>query len=245
MKRSIVLLSGGLDSATVAAKALSEGDELTALSINYGQRNVRELRCATRQVEIFGIRRHFTVAVNLALWCRTELTGHEDGAHEGATPSGNPSRGSYVPGRNAVFIAMALSLAEAERADAVYLGFTAADVLYPDTQEAFLRAFGQLSSVFSDFRAGLPELSAPLIKQDKAGVVRLALELGVPIEETWSCFRSGETHCGVCGACRIRDFALIKAGRPELATPGGRAAYSEGAEEATRLFWRFALRDAE
>jgi 7-cyano-7-deazaguanine synthase len=243
MNSSVVLLSGGLDSATVAAKALAEGEDVTALSINYGQKNARELQCAARLVEIFGIRNHFAVNVNLALWCRTELTGKEDDADAGATGQGAPSSGSYVPGRNTVLIAIALSLAEARKADAIYVGFNAADTLYSDTSARFLRAFGQFSSAFSDFDVKLPRLIAPLIDKDKVGVVRAALELGVPIDETWSCFRAGESHCGLCGACRTRDFALIKAGRPELATPEGRASYAGGVERATRYFWRFALRD--
>jgi 7-cyano-7-deazaguanine synthase len=244
MRRAVVLFSGGLDSATIAANALAEGDEIVALSVNYGQKNVRELECAAKLVRTFGIRDHFTVDADLAQWCRTDVTRRDDAVVAGTAARESPPAASYVPGRNTVLIAIALSLAEAKKADTIYLGFNAADVLYPDTQASYLKAFDHFAPVFAGFNIKLPELVAPLIEKDKLGVVRLALELGVPIEETWSCFHAGETHCGCCGACRIRDFALIKAGRPDLATPEGRASYADGSDRAAHLFWRFALRDS-
>jgi 7-cyano-7-deazaguanine synthase len=125
-----------------------------------------------------------------------------------------------VPGRNTVFIALALSLAEARGAEAVVLGVNAIDYSgYPDCRPDYLEAFQGLADLAT--RAGReghgPRLWAPLVHWGKTEIVREALRLGVPIASTWSCYSGGAVPCGLCDSCRIRDAALREAGRPDLA----------------------------
>lgn len=222
--KAVVLLSGGLDSATCAAQALADGFEVIALSFDYGQRHDKELLAAQAIAQALGVCDHRLVKVNLAQWGGSSLTDEAiavpvDGVQTGEIPS------TYVPGRNTVFIAIALSLAEAQNAEAIYLGINAVDYSgYPDCRPAYLSAFQTLATLSS--KAGLegraPTLVAPLVMDSKADIVRRALRLGVPIEITWSCYKGDQTPCGQCDSCRIRDDALIQAGRQDLATAVGR-----------------------
>ncbi|NJK60526.1 MAG: 7-cyano-7-deazaguanine synthase QueC [Oscillatoriales cyanobacterium SM2_1_8] len=227
MKRAVVLLSGGLDSATVAAQALTDGFEVLALSFRYGQRHVRELRSARTVAKALGIGEHFIVDVKLNAWGGSALTDEAIAVPtEGVQPGTIPV--TYVPGRNTVFIALALSLAEAREAVAIYLGINAVDYSgYPDCRPEYLAAFQGLAALSSKVgvEGQVPRLVAPLIGDTKVDIVRRAIALGVPIAQTRSCYQDTELPCGVCDACRIRDRALMEAGCPDLATPVGRAGY--------------------
>ncbi|MDJ0596422.1 MAG: 7-cyano-7-deazaguanine synthase QueC [Pleurocapsa sp. MO_226.B13] len=218
MNKAVVLLSGGLDSATTAAIAIADGYEAIALSFRYGQRHEKELEAAKKIAKALKIREHFTVDVNLSQWGGSSLTDPSMTIpQEGLQPDIIPS--TYVPGRNTVFIAIALSLAEAKQAQAIYLGINAVDYSgYPDCRPEYLQAYQQLANLSS--KAGIegnaPQLIAPLVKDSKVDIVRRALELGVPIADTWSCYQGGEVPCGLCDSCRIRDRALIEAGCSNL-----------------------------
>ena len=220
MNKAIVLLSGGLDSATTAAIAIAQGYEAIALSFCYGQRHKKELEAAQKVAKALGIKDHFIVDVNLSDWGGSSLTDASmDIPQAGLQPNIIPS--TYVPGRNTVFIAIALSLAEAKAARAIYLGINAVDYSgYPDCRPEYLQAFQQLANLSS--KAGIegnaPQLIAPLVEDSKADIVRRALKLNVPIADTWSCYQGGETPCGLCDSCRIRDRALIEVGRFDLAS---------------------------
>lgn len=219
-KKAVVLLSGGLDSSTTAAIAqLEDGFEVTALSFRYGQRHTIELEQAQKIAQHFGLK-HFVVDVNIAQWGGSALTDESidvptHGTEDGTIPP------TYVPGRNTVFISIGLSLAEAIEAERVYLGINAVDYSgYPDCRPEYLSAFQTLADLAT--KAGLEgkgaKLHAPLVLMTKVDIVKKALELGVPIDQTWSCYQGGSEPCGVCDSCRIRDKALIEAGRPDLAT---------------------------
>lgn len=218
MNRAVALLSGGLDSATTAAIAIADGYEVIALSFRYGQRHEKELEAAKNIVKALAIKEHFITDIDLSQWGGSSLTDKSIAIpQEGVKPDVIPS--TYVPGRNTVFIAIALSLAEAKNAQAIYLGINAVDYSgYPDCRPEYLAAYQQLANLSS--KAGVegnaPQLIAPLVKDSKADIVRRALELNVPIVDTWSCYQGGETPCGVCDSCRIRDLALIEAGREDL-----------------------------
>jgi 7-cyano-7-deazaguanine synthase len=233
--KAIVLLSGGLDSATSAAQAIADGYELIALSLHYGQRHERELVAAKRIAEHLGIKEHFVMDVNLSQWGGSALTDEAvavptEGVQSGVIPV------TYVPGRNTVFLAIALSLAEAKGAEAVYLGINAVDYSgYPDCRPEYLEAVQHLATLSS--KAGLegkaPKLVAPLVMDSKVDIVRRALQLGLPIELTWSCYQGEDEPCGVCDSCRIRDKALIDAGRPDLATLVGQELYRQACSVAS------------
>jgi 7-cyano-7-deazaguanine synthase len=218
MNKAVILLSGGLDSATTAAIAIADGYEAIALSFRYGQRHQRELQAASIIANKLNIQEHFIIDVNLSQWGGSSLTDRsmtlpQDGVQPDIIPS------TYVPGRNTVFIAIALSLAEAKNATAIYLGINAVDYSgYPDCRPEYLHLYQQLANISS--KAGIeghaPQLIAPLVHDSKADIVRRALKLNVPIADTWSCYQGEETPCGVCDSCRIRDRALIEVGRSDL-----------------------------
>lgn len=222
-RKAVVLLSGGLDSATVAAQAQADGYGVIALSCRYGQRHERELQSANRVVQHLGIGEHHVVEVNLAQWGGSSLTDPVLALPQ--TPEqADVIPSTYVPGRNTVFIALALSLAEAKGAEAVYLGINAIDYSgYPDCRPEYLAAYQVLAGLSS--KVGVEgqaiALVAPLVNDTKVDIVRRAVRLGVPIADTWSCYAGGAEPCGQCDSCRIRDRALIEAGYPELATPIG------------------------
>ena len=159
--------------------------------------------------------------MNLAAWGGSALTDpHIPVPEEGVQANTIPS--TYVPGRNTVFIALGLSLAEARGARRLVLGVNAIDYSgYPDCRPDYLEAFQTLANLAT--RSGREghgaRLWAPLVTLTKSEIVREALRLGVPIDSTWSCYQGGEQPCGVCDSCRIRDQALRDAGRPELCSP--------------------------
>ena len=215
---AIALLSGGLDSATAAALAQEAGDHVIGLSFDYGQRHRRELKAAATVAAHLNLAEHHQVNVNLAAWGGSALTDPNQtvptsGVEEGIIPA------TYVPGRNTVFIAIGLSLAETRGAERLVLGVNAVDYSgYPDCRPDYLEAFQKLAALSS--KAGReghgPQLWAPLVQWSKTRIVEEALRLGVPIHETWSCYSGANQACGVCDSCRIRDSALREAGRPDL-----------------------------
>jgi len=222
---AIALLSGGLDSATAAALAQEAGYRVIGLSFDYGQRHRRELEAARQVAASLGLAEHHTISVNLAAWGGSALTDADiavptTGVQAGVIPS------TYVPGRNTVFIALGLSLAEARGAERLVLGVNAVDYSgYPDCRPDYLAAFQSLADLAS--RAGREghgaQLWAPLVHWSKTEIVRQAQRLGVPIASTWSCYSGGAEPCGLCDSCRIRDDALVEAGRPDLASGAVRA----------------------
>ncbi|ANV83162.1 7-cyano-7-deazaguanine synthase QueC [Picosynechococcus sp. PCC 7003] len=218
MKRAVVLLSGGLDSATSAAQAIADGYEVIALSFRYGQKHSRELSAAQKIAEHLGITEHFVMDVSLSQWGGSSLTDVNQAIPQSGVQTGDiPS--TYVPGRNTVFLAIALSLAEAKQAEAIYLGINAVDYSgYPDCRPEYLAAYQKLADLSSKvgIEGHAPQLVAPLVLDTKVEIIQKAVKLGVPIAATWSCYQGGERPCGLCDSCRIRDEALIKAGYPEL-----------------------------
>ncbi|GBF81159.1 7-cyano-7-deazaguanine synthase QueC [Aphanothece sacrum] len=226
--KAVVLLSGGLDSATSAAIAAKDGYHVIALSFRYGQRHQRELDSALKIAQALDIQEHYIIDVNLAQWGGSSLTDTfielpQTGVNAHIIPS------TYVPGRNTVFIAIALSLAEAKEAQAIYLGINAVDYSgYPDCRSDYLQAYQMLANLSS--KASLdgkaPQLIAPLIKDSKVDIIHRAISLKVPISDTWSCYQGDSEPCGLCDSCRIRDRALIDAGYPELATVKGQELYN-------------------
>ena len=221
---AIALLSGGLDSATAAALAIEAGCRVIGLSFDYGQRHRRELQAAAAVAEALGLAEHHTISVNLAAWGGSSLTEPRQVIPTGGVESGViPS--TYVPGRNTVFIALGLSLAEARGAGQLVLGVNAVDYSgYPDCRPDYLAAFQTLADLAS--KAGREghgaRLWAPLVEWSKTRIVEEALRLNVPIATTWSCYSGGSEPCGQCDSCRIRDAALIEAGRADLASASAR-----------------------
>ena len=216
---AVVLLSGGLDSATVLAIARDEGYAVHALVVDYGQRHRHELEAAKKLSEEAGI--PFRVMpLDLRVFGGSALTDDIDVPHgrdESEMQEDIPV--TYVPARNLIFLSLALGFAETIGAKDLFLGVNAVDYSgYPDCRPDYLNAFQTLADLAS--KAGREghgaQLWAPLVQWSKVRIVEEALRLGVPIETTWSCYSGGSHPCGVCDSCRIRDAALLEAGRPDL-----------------------------
>jgi 7-cyano-7-deazaguanine synthase len=216
MPKTVVLLSGGLDSYTAAAIAAARGDALYALTFRYGQIHHRELEAARSVAASLRVSRHLVLDLDLAAIGGSSLTGHGDIPKD--RPPGAPDIPStYVPARNTIFLAVALGWAEAVGADAIVLGINAVDYSgYPDCRPEFLGAFEKLAALAT--RAGLegraPRIEAPLINASKAAIIRMGLDLGLDYGLTHSCYDPAPdgAPCGRCDSCRLRAAGFAEAG---------------------------------
>lgn len=212
--RAVVLLSGGMDSATCLALARRDGCECHALSFDYGQRHRAELEAAAGIARELGAMEHRTLTIGLGEFGGSALTDPQLAVptHSGA---GIPI--TYVPARNTVFLAFALGLAEVLDADRIYAGMNAVDYSgYPDCRPAYLEAFQQLANLAT--RRGVEGrpivVHTPLLMMSKAEIVRTGVALGVDFGATVSCYQAtavGEA-CGNCDACRLRRAGFAAAG---------------------------------
>lgn len=213
-KKAVVLLSGGLDSATVLAIARAQGRETYALSVAYGQRHVAELKAAAKQARALGARRHQVIGVNLDAVGGSALTDRRIKVPERAT-RGIPV--TYVPARNTLFLSLALGWAEVLGARDIYIGVNAVDYSgYPDCRPEFIAAFRKLARVAT--KAGVEgggfRIHTPLIRLTKAQIIRKGTALGVDFGRTVSCYQADAKGraCGRCDSCRIRCDGFAAAG---------------------------------
>jgi 7-cyano-7-deazaguanine synthase len=217
-RKVVVLLSGGLDSATVLAIARARGHEPYALSVAYGQRHAAELAAARRVAKALKVRRHLVIDVNLDAVGGSALTDRRVPVPE------RPTRGipaTYVPARNTLFLALALGWAESLGARDIYIGVNAVDYSgYPDCRPEFIRAFQQLSRLAT--KAGVESgrgfrIHAPLIRWSKARIIRRGARLGVDYALTVSCYQADARGraCGRCDSCRLRREGFRAAGLPD------------------------------
>jgi 7-cyano-7-deazaguanine synthase len=208
--RAVVLLSGGMDSATSAAVAIDRGFEVYALSFRYGQRHATELEAARRVAERLGVRRHVVLDIDLRAFGGSALTGDLDVPKD--TPLeriGSSIPATYVPARNTIFLSFALGWAETLGASDIFLGANALDYSgYPDCRPEYIEAFERMANLAT--RAGVEggrlRIHTPLISLSKAEIVKLGASLGVDYSLTWSCYDPGKdgTACGRCDACILR-----------------------------------------
>ena len=213
-KRAIVLVSGGLDSATCLAIAQAEGYACYALSFDYGQRSVSELRAAERLAEAAGVAEHRTLPIDMGAIGGSALTDRTIAVPEEET-EGIPV--TYVPARNTVFLSYALAWAEVVEADAIFIGVNALDYSgYPDCRPEYINAFQALMDLAT--KAGVEgdtiELRTPLIDLTKAEIIDVGLQLGVDYSATVSCYQADEQGraCGLCDSCRLRRKGFADAG---------------------------------
>jgi 7-cyano-7-deazaguanine synthase len=217
MKKAVILLSGGLDSATTLAIARAQGFACYALSLDYGQRHRAELAAAARLAVREGVVAHKVIALDLGQIGGSALT---DPAI--AVPD-KPTQGipvTYVPARNTVFLSLALAWSEVLEARDLFIGVNAVDYSgYPDCRPAFIAAFERLANLAT--RAGVEGsrfvIHTPLISLSKADIIRTGSELGVDYSATVSCYSADEQGraCGVCDACRLRAAGFEAAGIPD------------------------------
>lgn len=215
--KAVVLLSGGLDSATVLAMAKADGYECHALSVAYGQRHVAELNAASRIARKMGAMAHQIIHVNLDAFGGSALTDVSIAVPE--TPmAGIPI--TYVPARNTLFLSLALGWAEVVGAKSIFIGVNAVDYSgYPDCRPEFVEAFEKLAQLAT--RAGVEgvqlKIHTPLIRLSKAEIIRTGLQQGVDFSETVSCYQADASGraCGRCDSCRIRKQGFEQAGIPD------------------------------
>ncbi|HVX61149.1 MAG TPA: 7-cyano-7-deazaguanine synthase QueC [Pirellulales bacterium] len=218
-KPAVVLLSGGLDSATTAAIARQQGYELYALSVDYGQRHRFELEASRRVAQALGVKRHQVVKVELGQFAASALTSSlpvPKGRSAEAMSEGIPV--TYVPARNTVFLSLALALAEASGAADLFIGVNAVDYSgYPDCRPEYIAAFQQMANLAT--KAGVEgtlkfTVHTPMVNWTKAEIIRRGTELGVDYSLTHTCYdpdASGRP-CGRCDACLLRLKGFAEAG---------------------------------
>ncbi|MGH8764549.1 MAG: 7-cyano-7-deazaguanine synthase QueC [Burkholderiales bacterium] len=212
---AVVLLSGGLDSATTLAWARREGHECWCLSVDYGQRHAVELEAARRIADAHGAAGHRSLRLDLAQFGGSALTDRSIEVPTRGQQSGIPI--TYVPARNTILLSLALGWAEVLGARHIFVGANAVDYSgYPDCRPEYLRAFQDLANLAT--KAAIEgrkiEVRGPLVHLPKADIVKLALELGVDPAMTVSCYQPDAMGraCGACDACRIRRAGFEAAG---------------------------------
>lgn len=213
-KHAVVLLSGGLDSATVLAIAQREGYICHALSFDYGQRHYAELAAAARVVQTQGAAEHRVFKMDLTMFGGSSLTDNNIAVPE--TPSaGIPS--TYVPARNTIMLSIALAWAEVLHSKAIFIGVNAVDYSgYPDCRPDYIAAFERMANLAT--KAGVEgqdlHIHTPLMYLSKADIIKLGTQLGVDYAATVSCYQADDQGraCGVCDSCRLRQQGFEQAG---------------------------------
>jgi 7-cyano-7-deazaguanine synthase len=216
--RAVVLLSGGLDSATTLAIAREQGFECYALSVDYGQRHRSELQAANRIASLLGAKEHRTVKVDLGGLGGSALTDTSIAVPE-SPQIGIPV--TYVPARNTVLLSFALGWAEVLGAGHIYIGVNAVDYSgYPDCRPVFVAAFERLANLATKVAVEGTlafRVATPLIDLTKAQIIQKGIQLGVDYSLTVSCYQADERGlaCGKCDSCRLRRAGFLAAGVPD------------------------------
>jgi 7-cyano-7-deazaguanine synthase len=222
MKKAVCLLSGGLDSATCLGVARREGFECYALSFDYGQRHRVELDAATRVAAYFHVREHKIAKIDLRVFGASALTADLTvPKHDSVDEIGVGIPITYVPARNTIFLSFAMAWAEVLECSDVFIGVNAIDYSgYPDCRPEFIAAFERMANLAT--KAGVEgrtrlRIHTPLAQLNKAGIVRLAAEVGVDFALTHSCYdpEEGGRPCGQCESCLLRRKGFSEAGIPD------------------------------
>ena len=217
-KPAVVLLSGGMDSATTAAIALEQGFEVHALSFNYGQRHAAELRAARRVAERLGLTRHLVLEIDLRAIGGSALTDQLEVPKD--TPLeriGQQIPPTYVPARNTIFLSFALALGEVIGASDIFIGANALDFSgYPDCRPEYFKAFQTMANLATKagVEGGRITIHTPLIRLSKREIIQQGLSLGVDYSVTLTCYDPDEdgAACGRCEACTLRLKGFREAG---------------------------------
>ncbi len=221
---AVVLISGGLDSMVAAALAQEEGHEIVALTIDYNQRHRVELDRAREIAKTLGAKRHVVLPLDLSAFGGSALTADIAVPKDGVQAEGIPI--TYVPARNAIFLALTLGLAETSGAHDIYIGVNALDYSgYPDCRPEFIAAFEAMATLATrEGVEGRPfRIRTPLQYMSKADIAVEAARLGLDAGMSWSCYdpaRAGYMspvllHCGECDSCRLRARGFVEAGLPD------------------------------
>lgn len=216
-KRAVVLFSGGLDSTTLLAQALSEGYEAYALSFDYGQRHQSEIKAALALSKEIGAQDHKLISLDLRAIGGSALTDEQIDVPEAAS-DGIPV--TYVPARNTVFLSIAMGYAEVLGAHSIFIGVNAVDYSgYPDCRPEYIEAFQKMADLAT--KEGIEgesiRIETPLVNLSKAEIIKLGTKLGVQYQDTVSCYQANSegAACGKCDSCRLRQEGFLAAGVPD------------------------------
>ena len=214
--KAVCLLSGGMDSSTLAYLAKSEGYDICALHLNYGQRTEsKELACAQKIASLLNAKDF--IAVNVSYFSQfgeSSLTDKEI-AVEKFDPARAHVPNTYVPFRNANLLSIATSFAEAKEADAIFIGVQSLDYSgYPDCRPQFIEAFQRVIDLGTKDTTSIT-LKTPFLRMTKTDILNVGMKLGVPYEHTWSCYQKEEKACGTCGSCHFRKEAFAAIGKQD------------------------------
>jgi 7-cyano-7-deazaguanine synthase len=213
MMKAVCLLSGGMDSSTLAYFAKSEGYDICALHLNYGQRTEgKELACAKKIASLLDAREFMEIDVGyFSRFGASSLTDREISVEE-FDPARLHVPNTYVPFRNANLLSIATSFAEAKGAAAIYIGVQSLDYSgYPDCRPQFIEAFQRVIDLGTKDTTHIV-LKTPFIRMTKTDILKVGRKLGVPYEYTWSCYRNERKACGTCGSCHFRKDAFAAVG---------------------------------
>lgn len=218
MKRAVLLLSGGIDSATCGAIAKGMGFELYALTVDYGQRHRIELEAAKKVADLLEVKRHIIVPLDLRIFGGSALTSDIDVPKSKGQINNNEIPVTYVPARNTIFLSLALAYAESIDSFDIFIGANQVDFSgYPDCREEYLRAFEHMANLALKATVegrGKVKIHAPLINMSKAEIIQKAVLLGIDLSLTHSCYDplpDGKA-CGLCDSCQIRKKGFLMAG---------------------------------
>lgn len=218
MKKAVILLSGGLDSATCLAIAKFQGFDCYALSLDYHQRHIAELQAAQNIARSIGAKMHKTAQLDLSLFGGSALTDNNiDIPESGANPIPAGIPVTYVPARNTIMLSLALAWAEVLQAQDIFIGVNALDYSgYPDCRAEYVAAFQQMANLATKFAVEGQKITvhAPLIDMTKAEIIALGGKLGVDYAMTVSCYQADSLGraCGRCDSCRLRREGFKQAG---------------------------------
>jgi 7-cyano-7-deazaguanine synthase len=215
MKSAVVLVSGGLDSATVLAMARKQGFECYALSVDYGQRHRVELEAAKKVADTLGAKGHRTARIDLTAFGGSALTDENIAVPTGGLTDGIPI--TYVPARNTIMLSLAMAWSEVLKANDIFIGANAIDYSgYPDCRPEYLKAFENMANLATKAAVEGAHLTihAPLVSLSKVEIIRAGIDLGVDYSITISCYQADiqGRACGVCDSCRLRAEGFKKAG---------------------------------
>lgn len=214
--KAVCLLSGGMDSSTLAYVAKDRGYEILALHLNYGQRTERkELACAKKIAGLLDAKDFLELDVGYFTRFGASSLTDTSIAVEEFDPARAHVPNTYVPFRNANLLSIATSFAEARGADAIFIGVQSLDYSgYPDCRPAFIEAFQNVINLGTKDTTEIT-LFTPFIRMTKTDILREGMRLGVPYEHTWSCYRNEGKACGTCGSCHFRKEAFAAMGRKD------------------------------